>query len=168
MKKFAFVAIAMLLIAGCGTSKKAVETKSQDSPIEVIEKVLSATGKGESKDWNTAKAMARINAQGELSEQFKTTVQSFASSHATVTNSSDRTDFERLIDTYSKNILEGVEYAYKGDGPTANKKVYTVVCTGTMNMKVVKRTIEGLLNNYPAESRAAFRSEMYEVFGIEE
>ena len=173
MKRFVYLAFAaMMLFVGCATQKKAVETEIPEQeetyPVEIVEKVLTATGKGENKDWNTAKAMARINVQGELSEQFKTAVQTFASSHAVVSNVTDKTNFERLIDTYSRNVLQNVEYVYTGDNPMVAKKKYTILCTGTMNTTVVKKTIEGILNDYPAEERASYRQEMYEVFGLDD
>ena len=69
MKKFAFVAIAMLLIAGCGTSKKAVETQGAEYTAEEVE--LVGYGRGVSPDWNTARGIAINAALGDLSQRME-------------------------------------------------------------------------------------------------
>lgn len=158
----------MMLFVGCSTQKKAVETV--EAPVEVEEKALQGHGTGRGSTWDIANSKAQTNALGELAKAFKVKVQTMSSNHVTSNGDKDRTDFETLTETFSKVDLNGVDFAYDrgSDKYYDRKREYYVVVTATFNARFIKRTIDGLLEGYPAESRTAFRNEMYEAFGIEE
>lgn len=162
--------MAMLLIAGCGTSKKVTETKSQESPIEIEEKALQGHGTGRGSTWDIANSKAQTNALGELAKAFKVKVQTMSSNHVVSNGDKDKADFETLTETFSKVDLNGVDFTYDrgSDKRSDKKRDYYVVVTATFNARFVKKTIDGLLEGYPAESRTSFRTEMYRAFGIEE
>lgn len=169
MKRFAYLAIAMMLFVGCATQKKAV-VETVDTPIEVEEKVLQGRGTGRGTTWDIANKKAKTNALGDLAEAFKTKVQTMSTSHSTSTGDRDKYDFETLTETFSKVDMNGIDFTYdrKSDKYYDKKKDYYVVVTATFNARFVKRTIDGLVEECPAENRAAFRNEMYEAFGIQE
>lgn len=168
MRHFVYLAIAMLLLVGCAASKNVTEN-TQDYPIQIEEKTLQGMGTGKGSTWDIANKKAKTNALGDLAEAFKVKVQTMSSNHVITNGDKDRTDFETLTETFSKVDMNGVDFTYdrNSDKPYDNKKNYYVVVTATFNTRFVKKTIDGLLEGYPAESRTAFREEMYEAFGIE-
>ena len=169
MKRFVYLAFAaMMLFVGCATQKKAVET--QDAPIEVEEKALQGRGTGRGSTWDIANAKAQTNALGDLAKAFKVKVQTMSSNHVISNGDKDRTDFENLTETFAKVDMNGVDFTYdrRSDKYYDKKKDYYVVVTATFNARFIKRTIDGMLEGYPAESRTAFRNEMYDAFGLDD
>ena len=160
MKKFICMAVAMLLIASCGTSKKATEVKDSDYKVEEVE--LTGIGRGTSSDWNMARSRARTLALGDLSVQIDARV-STASSDYMKQKGYDKVLFESLTEVVSKNRLQGVSFKYDGDGPKARKKNYLVIVTAKLNQVFARKTVDGILNDLDItdEERDAFRREMF-------
>lgn len=161
MKKFAFVAIAMLLIAGCGTSKKAVETQGAEYTAEEVE--LVGYGRGVSPDWNTARGIAINAALGDLSQRMEAKVRTASSNYQRQTGNTNKALFEAITDVVSQSTVRGV--TYKGDKKEASFRngKFEFRVEARVNHTILRRNVEGVLDELDATEaeRDAFRREMF-------
>lgn len=161
MKKFAFVAIAMLLIAGCGTSKKSVETQGAEYTAEEVE--LVGYGRGVSPDWNTARGIAINAALGDLSQRMEAKVRTASSNYQRQTGNTNKALFEAITDVVSQSTVRGV--TYKGDKKEASFRngKFEFRVEARVNHTILRRNVEGVLDELDATEaeRDAFRREMF-------
>ena len=161
MKKFAFVAIAMLLIAGCGTSKKAVETQGAEYTAEEVE--LVGYGRGVSPDWNTARGIAINAALGDLSQRMEAKVRTASSNYQRQTGNTNKALFEAITDVVSQSTVRGV--TYKGDKKESSFRngKFKFRVEARVNHTILRRNVEGVLDELDATEaeRDAFRREMF-------
>lgn len=161
MKKFAFVAIAMLLIAGCGTSKKAVETQGAEYTAEEVE--LVGYGRGVSPDWNTARGIAINAALGDLSQRMEAKVRTASSNYQRQTGNTNKALFEAITDVVSQSTVRGV--TYKGDKKESSFRngKFEFRVEARVNHTILRRNVEGVLDELDATEaeRDAFRREMF-------
>ena len=155
MRKFFCLAIAIMLIASCGTSKETAKTQGMDYTAEEVE--LYGYGVGKSADENTARGIAMTVALGDLSQKIEANVRTASSNYAKQTGTTNKTLF------YSNNLLQGV--VYKGDRIperyTKGQYVYRV--EARINHTIFKKNVENVLDELDAtkEERDAFRREMF-------
>ena len=161
MKKFAFVAIAMFLIAGCGTSKKAVETQGAEYTAEEVE--LVGYGRGVSPDWNTARGIAINAALGDLSQRMEAKVRTASSNYQRQTGNTNKALFEAITDVVSQSTVRGV--TYKGDKKESSFRngKFEFRVEARVNHTILRRNVEGVLDELDATEaeRDAFRREMF-------
>ena len=161
MKKFVFVAIAMLLIAGCGTSKKAVETQGAEYTAEEVE--LVGYGRGVSPDWNTARGIAINAALGDLSQRMEAKVRTASSNYQRQTGNTNKALFEAITDVVSQSTVRGV--TYKGDKKESSFRngKFEFRVEARVNHTILRRNVEGVLDELDATEaeRDAFRREMF-------
>ena len=161
MKKFICMAIAMLLIASCGTSKKAAQTQGMDYTAEEVE--LYGYGVGKSTDENTARGMAMTSALGDLSQKMQVKVRTASSNYAKQSGTFNKTLYESLTEVVSENRLQGV--VYKGDKRPDQyvRGTYVYRVEARVNHTILKKNIESVLDELDAtdEERDAFRREMF-------
>ena len=161
MKKFAFVAIAMLLIAGCGTSKKAVETQGAEYTAEEVE--LVGYGRGVSPDWNTARGIAINAALGDLSQRMEAKVRTASSNYQRQTGNTNKALIEAITDVVSQSTVRGV--TYKGDKKESSFRngKFEFRVEARVNHTILRSNVEGVLDELDATEaeRDAFRREMF-------
>ena len=161
MKKFVYLAMAMMLIAGCGTSKKVVKTQSAEYTAEEVESYGS--GVGTSTDENTARGMAMTAALGDLSTKLQAEVRTASSNYQKQSGTYNKTLYESLTEVVSQNRLQGV--TYKGDKKPASRKggKYEYRIEARINQTLLKKNVEAIFDELDAtaEERDAFRKEMF-------
>ena len=162
MKKFVFMAIAMMLLVGCATQKKAVET-TQGVEYTAEEVELVGYGVGKSADESTARRMAMTDALGDLSGKMKAAVRTASSNYQKQSGTYNKTLFEAITDVVSENHLEGV--LYKGDRKPDEytKGQYVFRVEARVNHTILRRNVEGILDELDATDaeRDEFRREMF-------
>lgn len=161
MKKLFYLAIAIVLLAGCASSKKAVETQGMEYTAEEVE--LVGYGRGVSPDWNTARGIAITNALGDLSMKMEATVRTANSNYQKQSGTTNKTLYEAITDAVSKNVLKGV--VFKGDKKevTHRGSGFEFRVEARMSHTIFKKNIENILDELDAtdEERDAFRREMF-------
>lgn len=161
MKKFFYMALAVMMLAGCASSKKAVETQGAEYTAEEVE--LVGYGRGVSTDWNTARGIAITNSLGDLSMKMKAAVRTASSNYQKQTGNFNKTLYEALTDVVSENHLEGV--VFKGDRKEVSNHggKFEFRVEARVNHTILRRNIEGVLDELDATDaeRDAFRREMF-------
>ena len=161
MKRFVYLAIAMMLFVGCATQKKAVETQGVEYTAEEVE--LVGYGVGKSADESTARRMAMTDALGDLSAKMKAAVRTASSNYQKQSGTYNKTLFEAITDVVSENHLQGV--VYKGDRKPDQytKGQYIFRVEARMNHTILRKNVEGILDELDATDaeRDAFRREMF-------
>ena len=161
MKRLVFLAVAMMMLAGCASTKKAVETQGAEYTAEEVE--LVGYGRGESVDWNTARGIAVTNALGDLSMKMKNAVRTASSNYQKQSGTFNKTLYEAITDVVSENRLQGV--AFKGDKKEVSRKngKYEFRVEARVNHTILRRNIEGVLDELDATEaeREEFRREMF-------
>lgn len=161
MKRFVYLAIAMMLFVGCATQKKAVETKGAKYTAEEVE--LVGYGVGKSADESTARRMAMTDALGDLSAKMKAAVRTASSNYQKQSGTYNKTLFEAITDVVSENHLHGV--IYKGDRRpdqyTRGQYVFRV--EARINHTILRKNVEGVLDELNATDaeRDEFRRQMF-------
>lgn len=159
MKKLFYLAIAIVLLAGCASSKKAVT--GMDYTAEEVE--LVGYGRGESADWNTARGIAVTAALGDLSQKMEASVRTASSNYQKQSGTYNKTLYEALTDVVSVNKLQGV--VYKGDRKEICRHGgrFEFRVEARVNHTILRKNIESVLDELDAtdEERDAFRREMF-------
>ena len=161
MKNFICLAIAMMLLAGCASSKKAVETQGAEYTAEEVE--LVGYGRGESVDWNTARGIAMTEALGDLSKKMKAAVRTASSNYQKQTGTMNKTLYEAITDVVSENRLVGV--AFKGDKKETSRSggKYEFRVEARVNTTILRKSVDAILDELDAtdEERNEFRRQMF-------
>lgn len=161
MKRLIYLAIAVSLLAGCASSKKAAETQGMEYTAEEVE--LVGYGRGVSTDWNTARGIAVTNALGDLSTKMTNSVRTASSNYQKQSGTFNKTLYEALTEVVSANNLEGV--VYKGDKREVSHRggAFEFRVEARINHTILKKNIENVLDELDAtdEERDAFRREMF-------
>lgn len=163
MKRLVYLAIAIVMLAGCASSKKAVEAQTQGAEYTAEEVELVGYGRGESVDWNTARGIAVTNALGDLSMKMKAAVRTASSNYQKQSGTFNKTLYEAITDVVSENHLQGV--IFKGDRKEVSKSggKFEFRVEARVNHTILRRNIEGILDELDATDaeRDAFRREMF-------
>ena len=163
MKRLVYLAIAIVMLAGCASSKKAVEAQTQGAEYTAEEVELVGYGRGESVDWNTARGIAVTNALGDLSMKMKAAVRTASSNYQKQSGTFNKTLYEAITDVVSENHLQGV--IFKGDRKEVSKNggKFEFRVEARVNHTILRRNIEGILDELDATDaeRDAFRREMF-------
>ena len=161
MRKFFCLAIAIMLIASCGTSKETAKTQGMDYTAEEVE--LYGYGVGKSADENTARGIAMTVALGDLSQKIEASVRTASSNYTKQSGTTNKTLFESITDVYSNNFLQGV--TYKGDKVPYQytRGVYVYRVEAHINHTILRKNVEKVLDELDAtsEEREAFRRQMF-------
>ena len=164
MKRFVYLAIAVLMLAGCASSKKAVDTQTTQGVEYSAEEVeLVGYGRGVSVDWNTARGIAITNSLGDLSMKMKSAVRTASSNYQKQTGTFNKTLYEAITDVVSENHLQGV--VFKGDRKEVSNRggQFEFRVEARVNTTILKKNIESILDEFDATEaeRDAFRREMF-------
>ena len=161
MKNFIYLAIAMMLLAGCASSKKAAETQGVDYTAEEVE--LVGYGRGESVDWNTARGIAITEALGDLSRKMKAAVRTASSNYQKQTGTANKTLYEAITDVVSENRLMGV--TFKGDKREVDRRggKFEFRVEARVNTTILRKNVDTILDELDAtdEERNEFRRQMF-------
>lgn len=161
MKKFVYLAMAMMLFVGCATQKKAVETQGAEYTAEEVE--LVGYGRGVSVDWNTARGIATTNALGDLSQKMEAKVRTASTNYQKQSGSYNKALYEAITDVVSQNNLRGV--TYKGDKKEVSNRggKFEFRVEARVNHVQLRKNIDAVLDELDAtdEERDAFRREMF-------
>ena len=159
MKKFVLMAIAMMLLVGCATQKKAVE--GAEYTAEEVE--LVGYGRGVSTDWNTARGIATTNALGDLSQKMEAKVRTASSNYQKQSGTFNKTLYEAITDVVSQNNLRGV--TYKGDKKEVSSRggKFEFRVEARVNYTLLRKNVESVLDELDATDaeRDEFRREMF-------
>ena len=159
MKKFVLMAIAMMLLVGCATQKKAVE--GVEYTAEEVE--LVGYGRGVSTDWNTARGIATTNALGDLSQKMEAKVRTASSNYQKQSGTFNKTLYEAITDVVSQNNLRGV--TYKGDKKEVSSRggKFEFRVEARVNYTLLRKNVESVLDELDATDaeRDEFRREMF-------
>ena len=163
MKRFVYLAIAILMLAGCASSKKAVESQTQGVEYTAEEVELVGYGRGVSADWNTARGIAITNSLGDLSTKMKAAVRTASSNYQKQTGNYNKTLYEAITDVVSENHLQGV--VFKGDRKEVSNRggQFEFRVEARVNTTILKRNVESIFDELDATEaeRDAFRREMF-------
>ena len=153
MKRLIYLAIAISLLAGCASSKKAAETQGMEYTAEEVE--LVGYGRGVSTDWNTARGIAVTNALGDLSTKITNSVRTASSNYQKQSGTFNKTLYEALTEVVSANNLER-EVSHRGGA-------FEFRVEARINHTILKKNIENVLDELDVtdEERDAFRREMF-------
>lgn len=161
MKRFVYLAMAMMLFVGCATQNKAAKTQGAEYTAEEVE--LVGYGVGKSSDESTARRIAMTDALGDLSAKLKATVRTANSNYQKQSGTYNKTLFEAVTDVVSENHLQGV--IYKGDRKPDQRVrgQYIFRVEARVNHTILKKNINGVLDELDATDaeRDAFRREMF-------
>lgn len=161
MKRLFYVAVAMMMLASCASSKKAVETQGAEYTAEEVE--LVGYGRGESADWNTARGIAVTNSLGDLSMKMKAAVRTASSNYQKQSGTFNKTLYEAITDVVSTNNLQGV--VFKGDKKEVSRRngKYEFRVEARVNHTILRKNIENVLDELDATDaeRDEFRREMF-------
>jgi hypothetical protein len=161
MKRFVYLAIAMMLFVGCATQKKAVETQGAEYTAEEVE--LVGYGRGVSVDWNTARGIATTNALGDLSQKMEAKVRTASSNYQKQSGTYNKTLYEAITDVVSQNNLKGV--TYKGDKKEVSSRggKFEFRVEARVNYTLLRKNVESVLDELDATDaeRDEFRRQMF-------
>lgn len=158
MRKLICLAICLVMLAGCASSKKT--TKTSEYTAEKVE--LYGYGVGKSVDENTARGLAITAALGDLSVKMDAKVRTASSNYQKQTGEFNKTLYEALAEVVSTNHLQGVYF--KGDRiPVSSGREYVFRVEARLDHTIFKKNVESILDDLSAteSEREAFKREMF-------
>ena len=152
---------AVILIGLTGLVSSCAVSRGQGDDTKEV--TLYGLGTGKSIDENTARGMAKTAALGDLSQAIRVKVKSASSNYTRQNGGKNTALYESLVDAFTDNILQGVEY--RGDRRPVRRNMrgeYIYRVEARVNQTVLKRSVDTVLDNYEMtrEQRQAFREEM--------
>ena len=161
MKRFVYLAIAMMLFVGCATQKKAVETQGAEYTAEEVE--LVGYGRGVSVDWNTARGIAQTEALRDLSTKMMSAVRTASSNYQKQSGTYNKTLYEAITDVVSENHLQCV--TFKGDKKEVSNRggKFEFRVEARVNHMLLRKNVDTVLDELDATDaeRDEFRRQMF-------
>lgn len=163
MKKIIYLAVALVVVAGCSAQKQVANTPQESEKYTVEEVTLQGIGTGESTDENIARGIAKNVALGDLSVKLEARVRTASSNYQKQVGETSKVLYESLVEVVSKNNLQDV--VYTGDITPVNVRngKYKYQVTATVNQTRLMEKMDQVLERLDAtdEERDAFREEMF-------